>query len=251
MLKKYFATKVFKIWSEDFIDESTGEVVPVERRELLFDKGTLIDADVLVKLEFSMAADGIKEVEVTNQKRIAFERENTYIYPWIVQVEMDRKKHKFILYATGINNASEIIRDYLELNYSGGFSITMIKEHDSCIILADTLVEVSVNKELEDNDQGDSEQDISRKFFAIDTKIIYDDETETLQSFIVNAIDIDRSMLVISHYVNTKEAEYCAQQKKRNIKCTKREIHIGIDKAVPMPIGRFVPQEFSSAYYNN
>ncbi|WP_255347654.1 hypothetical protein [Bacteroides sp. 14(A)] len=34
-----------------------------------FERGTLIDQDLLAKIRFSMEADGIKEVEVSNQNR--------------------------------------------------------------------------------------------------------------------------------------------------------------------------------------
>ena len=52
----------------------------IERNEILFDRGTLIDQDTLAKIRFSMEADGIKEVEVSNQNRLAFEkREQCFI----------------------------------------------------------------------------------------------------------------------------------------------------------------------------
>lgn len=65
MLGKYLAKNVVKKWTEDFKDEDTGEIVSVERSEILFDSGTEITQDVLVKLRFSMDADGIETVCVT------------------------------------------------------------------------------------------------------------------------------------------------------------------------------------------
>ncbi len=77
----YLAKRVLKTWEESFIDEDTGETVTIERNEILFDRGTLIDQDTLAKIRFSMEADGIKEVEVSNQNRLAFENENKFLYP--------------------------------------------------------------------------------------------------------------------------------------------------------------------------
>lgn len=47
MLNKYLVQRVLKTWTEDFIDEDTNEVVSIERNELLFQRGILIDQDVL------------------------------------------------------------------------------------------------------------------------------------------------------------------------------------------------------------
>ena len=66
MLNMYLAKRVLKTWEESFIDEDTGETVTIERNEILFDRGTLIDQDTLAKIRFSMEADGIKEVEVSS-----------------------------------------------------------------------------------------------------------------------------------------------------------------------------------------
>ena len=65
MLNMYLAKHVLKTWEESFIDEDTGETVTIERNEILFDRGTLIDQDTLAKLRFSMEADGIKSATRT------------------------------------------------------------------------------------------------------------------------------------------------------------------------------------------
>lgn len=65
MLGKYLARPVVKKWIEDFKDEETDEIVSVERNEVLFNSGTEITQDVLVKLRFYMEADGIETVCVT------------------------------------------------------------------------------------------------------------------------------------------------------------------------------------------
>ena len=149
MLNMYLAKRVLKTWTEDFVDESTGKVVSIERNEVLFERGTLIDQDVLTQIRFCMEADGIKEVEVSNQKRMAFENENKCLYPYIAQAQIGDKKYKFFLYATGLDNVIAILKDYIELNYQSGFTLTMAKEFDSCIILTDNLKERKVDSASE------------------------------------------------------------------------------------------------------
>ena len=145
MLNMYLAKRVLKTWEESFIDEDTGETVNIERNEVLFDRGSLIDQDLLAKIRFSMEADGIKEVEVSSQKRLAFENENKFLYPYLAQAQIGDKKYKFLLYATGLENVCLILRDYIELNYQSGFTLTMAKEFDSCVILTDNLKERKVD----------------------------------------------------------------------------------------------------------
>ena len=270
MLNMYLAKRVLKTWEESFIDEDTGETVNIERNEILFDRGTLIDQDTLAKIRFSMEADGIKEVEVSNQNRLAFENENKFLYPYLAQAQISDKKYKFLLYATGLENACLILKDYIELNYQFGFTLTMIKEFDSCVILTDNLKERKVDDaslaylkneitmaeyvdkmddETEDSDEESKPNE--KKFYQIETKIIFTDgenEDERVQTFVVNTFNVDRAMMLITHYLKNKEEECEIQAKEKGHEFRKREIHTAIESAKPIPVGRFIPREFSMAY---
>ena len=70
MLNKYLARPVVKKCTEEFKDAETGEVVSVERSELLFRRGTKINQDVLAKLRFSMDAENIESVWVIERPQI-------------------------------------------------------------------------------------------------------------------------------------------------------------------------------------
>jgi len=261
--------RVLKTWEESFIDEDTGETVTIERNEILFDRGTLIDQDILAKIRFSMEADGIREVEVSNQNRLAFENENNVLYPHIAQAEIGGKKSKFLLYATGLENACLILKDYIELNYLFGFTLTMVKEFDSCVILTDTLKERKVDdasiaylkeeitteeyldKMDEENQEDEESKPDERKFYQIETKITFmngENEDERVQTFVVNTFNVDRAMMLITHYLKNKEEECEKQAKEKGHEFRKREIHTAIESAKPIPVGRFIPKEFSMAY---
>lgn len=268
MLNMYLAKRVLKTWEESFIDEDTGETVTIERNEILFDRGTLIDQDTLVKIRFSMEADGIKEVEVSNQKRLAFENENKFLYPYLAQAQICDKKYKFLLYATGLENVCLILKDYIELNYQSGFTLTMAKEFDSCIILTDNLKErkvddasiaylkeeITTEEYLDKMDEEDDEEESKpdeKKFYQIETKITFTDgenEDERVQTFVVNTFNVDRAMMLITHYLKNKEEECEKQAKEKGHEFKKREVHTAIESAKPIPVGRFIPKEFSMAY---
>ena len=270
MLNMYLAKRVLKTWEESFIDEDTGETVTIERNEILFDRGTLIDQDTLAKIRFSMEADDIKEVEVSNQNRLAFENENKFLYPYLAQAQISDKKYKFLLYATGLENACLILKDYIELNYQFGFTLTMIKEFDSCVILTDNLKERKVDDtslaylkneitmaeyvdkmDDETEDSGEESKPNEKKFYQIETKITFTDgenEDERVQTFVVNTFNVDRAMMLITHYLKNKEEECEIQAKEKGHEFRKREIHTAIESAKPIPVGRFIPKEFSMAY---
>lgn len=265
MLNMYLAKDVYKTWNENFIDEATQETITIERNELLFTRGTLIDQDTLAQIRFSMEADGIKEVEVSNQKRMAFENENKCLYPYIAQAQINDKKYKFLLYATGLENVIAILKDYIELNYQSGFTLTMAKEFDSCIILTDNLKErkvdsvseaylkdkISSEEYLDAIDTEDTEEESKpneKKFYQIETKVTFDDEEERTQTFVVHTFNVDRAMMLISHWLKNKEEEYEKQAKENGHEYEKKDIHTSIESAKPIPVGRFIPREFSMAY---
>ena len=256
MLNMYLAKGVYKTWNEDFIDEDTQEKITIERNELLFTRGTLIDQDTLAQIRFSMEADGVKEVEVSNQKRMAFENENKSLYPYIAQAQIDDRKYKFLLYATGLENVIAILKDYIELNYQSGFTLTMAKEFDSCIILTDNLKERKVDNSSEEyldtmnSEEVDEEESKpnEKKFYQIETKVTFDDEEERTQTFVVQTFNVDRAMMLISHWLKNKEEEYERQSKEKGHEYEKKDIRTSIESAKPIPVGRFIPREFSMAY---
>ena len=92
MLNKYLTRHVCKTWKEDFIDEDTQEAVTIERNEVLFQRGTLIDQDVLAKIRFCYDAGDIKgDIEVSNQKRLGFEILNECLYPYLAQFALMKR----------------------------------------------------------------------------------------------------------------------------------------------------------------
>ena len=67
MYGKYLYEAAVKTWTEDFIDNDTKEIVSVERTEVIMERGTYIDQDVLQQLTFSIQANEIEKVKVCNE----------------------------------------------------------------------------------------------------------------------------------------------------------------------------------------
>lgn len=70
MLGKYLYEPAVKKWTEDFLDDNTKELVSVERTEIIMQRGTYIDQDVLQQLTFSIQANEIEKVKVCNEVMI-------------------------------------------------------------------------------------------------------------------------------------------------------------------------------------
>ena len=49
MMGKFLSGNLVRKWSENFIDEDTGEVATIERSEMIASMGALIDGDVIAK----------------------------------------------------------------------------------------------------------------------------------------------------------------------------------------------------------
>ena len=258
MLNMYLAKRVLKGWIEDFVDEDTGEVVSIERNEVLFERGDLIDQDRLAQIRFFMEAGDVKEVEVSNQKRIAHEEKSIYLHPYIAQVEIKDKKHKFLFYASTIDAALLILKDYIELNYSYGFTVIMVKEFDTCTILTDTLKERKIDtlpidfEEPEDEEKDeceDEEKPDEKKFYQIESRVVFGNAgRESTCTFVVHTFNVDRAMMLITDYLKKQQDEREEEAKKAGREYDKEEIHAMVESAKPIPVGRFIPKEFSMAY---
>ena len=270
MLNMYIAEKVVKTWKEDFIDQDNGEVVTVERSEPLYVKGTLINQDVLAKIKFDIASGDIKEpIWITNQNREGYEYKNTFMQPWLAKAEIGDKNVKFLLYAQGVDNAMTILRDYIELNYKGGFVITEVKEFDDCVILEDTLSDrmseddisiaylrgeidldayVTATRNATNENAAPSKD---KKYYQLEFKIKSQDtdgEYESTGTFVVNTFDTERAMVVVKAYLKMQDEQRAETAKKEGREHKAKTFSLLIEKAAPIPVGCFIPLEFSQVY---
>lgn len=273
MLNMYLAERVVKKWFEDFVDQDSGEVVSVERTEKLFERGLLIDQDLLVKIQFSIQAGEITEpIEVTNQHRSAHEFMRGSFCLWTAKAEFQgSKKKKFLLYGQNIEQVIDILRDYIELNFEGAFFITNIKDFKNYIILDDTLSyplsEDDINTaylrgeiDLETyvnalhngaQDEDKPSQENQKKYYSLSLAIKYhtfDGEGEYYDDFLVHTFDSERTLLVIKAYLKMRDEEEAQRCKSAGNEFIPRTYNLSIEKLTPLNVGYVIPQEFSLAY---
>ena len=175
IIGKYLAANVLRTWNEDFVDDETGEVVTIERNEILFERGKYIDNDLATEINFYLQSNDVKEVEVSNQRRLAYENKRTSLYPFKISATIGGKRHNFILQAQNIVKAYEVATDYIELNFTQPFDIVGIKLMDRVIILNDRLrkhveAQEGANEEGEESNDGE-EQRNDTKYYMVDLGI--------------------------------------------------------------------------------
>ena len=124
---KYLAESAVKTWTEDFVDEDTGETVPVERHEVIFDRGTYIDESLLPKIMFSIQSEELKTVKVCDKKPLA-KRHNMQVRRYIVK--LSDGLHNCNVYTTRAKtpeDAAQMVCDYYTIyglpTLSGNFSV--------------------------------------------------------------------------------------------------------------------------------
>lgn len=253
MFGKFLSKRVLKTWKEDFVDESSGEVVTIERNEVLFEKGKYIDNDLLTQINFCIQCGEVQNVEVSNQRRLATLNKRSSLWPFKINATIGGKNYALILQAQNITKAIEVATDYIELNYTSGFDIAGVKALKSFIILNDRFkkkitdsatpeeIAESWGNEEESNDGEEKREDT--KYYKIEAEVkISSDENEEPEAypydFLVKTKDVDTAKIVITSWINNKFKE----------KGEDRTTEISILSATPFPCNSIIDKEFCIAY---
>lgn len=280
MLGKWVARRALKTWTEDFIDETTGKTVSVERNDVLLERGTYISQDVLCTINFMMQEGSLKEVEVSNQNRQGTLLENRSIFPYKAVAKIGGKRKTFLLYANSIANALLILVDYIELHCKGGFEITDIKEMEFCVVIIDRLrsaetrkyeldtaylkgeismedfVEATADNITEGNPDAEDISDDkkgTKKFYQIGAHVVLHDDKEgdieEDHTFIVQTISAVRANMLIEKWLRDKQEERFRESLRHPERTfIKYQINSFIEESKIIPIGCFIPVDFSQVY---
>lgn len=280
MLGKWVARRALRTWIEEFVDKDTNESTSIERSEVLLERGTYIDQDVLSSINFMLQEGSLKEVEVSNQNRQGILFENHTMLPYKAVAKIDGKRVSFLLYANSISKALTILVDYIELNYRGGFEIIDIKEMEYCVVIIDRLKsadarkydldiaymnnEISIEDFVEstcdnivdgnpdDAGDGDAKKE-NKKFYQIGAHVILrndkDGDVEEDHTFIVQTVSAVRANMLIEKWLRDKqEKRYQESLKHPERTFVKYQINSFIEESKIIPIGCFIPVDFSNVY---
>ena len=226
MIGMYIAEPVKKIWKESFVDTDTGETAEIERFESLFNRGTYITNEKLTEINFYLQTGEIQEITVSNQKREGiYGVSGSSIY--IATVRVNNKNRKVLLYATDIEMAVAILKDYFEQKVSKIFYILGVKGFDWATVLRDTL-------------EKDADEGMVYSYYQIKIKAYFiENKTDYWMDYIVHTSDTNKAISLISKDI-----------------CTRREASISdfevmIEELKELPVSDIIDFDFCSQYANN
>lgn len=220
----YLAKRLLRTWSEDFVDEDTGAVVAIERNEIIFEKGTLLDHDNLSQVNFLLQSGDITEVEVSDIKRECTLHQR-FTSLWSISIDLSGKGKTIYLYANSITIALEIATDYAEQTYKGYYSIKGAKE----IGFGNLLTDLETHEE--------DEEYVDKDIYKIEIEITQDEEPSN-STFILKASDAEDAKSKIGDFITAMRI----RQKE------KVDFELKIISAKTIPCHFIVDPEFCKKY---
>ena len=154
MFGKYAAENINHVWKEDFVDEDKGEVVTMERKQLIFERGTYFDNRNIDSVRFHFEAGEFSQALVSNQCRIGNEIDHWGLQTYKVKVSINGKNNVIVCQARSLTMAHAIVKDWCELHLDKAFLIVSIAELSTGTILNAALKkreDASANESAEDS----------------------------------------------------------------------------------------------------
>lgn len=210
MVGFYLAEPLQKTWHEDFIDSDTGEVVSINRCELIMRRGEYISPEQAESISFYIQSGDITTpIKLTNQRRQAEEYNTASLKPYKVSATINSKRHKFILEAQTVELAMEVARDWIELNYKGDFTITGANALSNVILLNSNMERFNDKGETEEIiGTGEADGETTRYYMAEAEVIVSyfgeEDTDEHKFTFIVKTLDVDTAKAAATAWITAK-----------------------------------------------
>ena len=220
MKGKFLAERLLRVWNEDFADEDTGEVVSIERSEVIFEKGIQLESHQLSEINFLLQSGDIKTVLVSDQQR-GCNLVNGTPSVWVANIQLNGKKKNIYLYANSLKIATDISIDYIEQKYFGNFRFLGIKELDYSNLIP-----------LDMKDEDASEEN---DYYKMEVEVTYENEEPSSQTYIVNSSNAEIGKVLISDFISIRN------KAKEEIK----PFNITIISAKTIPCNDIVDYEFS------
>ena len=245
MLHKYLPKHVLRTWHEDFRDEDTGEIITIERNEVIVESGE-ITQDKLQQIQFAIQAGDIEDVEVSAEDVRPMSIQTAgYLIPYSLELErwsMDIVKDHYVCYARDIPEAMKIACEFGQMyrGFSGDVKVNrvvrmdarMVPDNHQCIPEADR-----------------KPADERKDYFKVTVRHDYIDGNLKQKHFdthyIIAAKDVGEAKDRIALLLEIQKAE---AEKRDGVKTDDRDSHDTIRKAQPFEVDCIVPMEFSKLY---
>lgn len=240
MIGKYLVHAAEKTWTEDFIDEDSGEVVSIERHEVLVTCG-YIDKEKLQEIMFAIQSGDIEDVEVcednvSDMKIYTPDWMNTYN----VELRHNNQTEKYVVCAQTIPQAIVIACEFGQLHrgMTGYVSISKV-------------IRLDVNVVPDDHQCIPEDERIPaqypKEYFKVTVRDGWNDELggehREDTNFIITANDVGEAKERIARMIEINRA---IQEKKGEH--IDKSLVTTIRKALPFKVDCVVPMEYSELY---
>ena len=227
---KYLAENAVKTWTENYVDQDTGETVSIERYEVIFDRGTYIDESLLPKIMFSIQSEELKTVKVCENMPLA-KRHNMQVRRYIVK--LSDGLHNCNVYTTRAKtpeDAAQMVCDFYTIyglpTLSGNFSVI-----DSAATGLQLLYKEDLGKAYWEDLYNISHADIERRvnnaqkilpppyqlerFFKVNV-CIWDEGEDKYEkitcNYIVPALVLSDAERLVKDYLEEKDSRSCRER---------------------------------------
>ena len=241
MLGKYMTGRILRTWTEKFIDEDTGEEVPVQRSEVVMEyKDEPLNRDDISQLTFYLQSGEIKGVDVADVPIRFIKPEKSHLYlPFSVQFMFGIDKFTYFCYASNLEDAIKICMDfgvmYRHVSDFTPLKVSMI----SAALVQDTDPCIPENEQIENPMTPD------KTYYKVTARLTYIEGSEVEtddRDFIVNANDVGEAKTRMARYVRKFWKDMLEGVDNKNNSYT-------IRKAAPITADAVVPLKFSALYY--
>jgi hypothetical protein len=245
MLGKYLPDNVIKKWMEDFTDEDTGDVVSIERSEVIVNRG-YISQDVLQQIMFAIQAGDIEDVEVceddVNEMKLNVPKYSTVYNVELSGVCTDLTGEHFVTHAQTIPQAIRIAAEFGQM-YRGYFG--MVKA-TRCVTV-DAVIVPDDHQCIPEAERQPAE--MRKDYFRVTVRAEWVEDMKYKKldtNYIIAANDVGQAKERIARLMDIKRAE-----QERKGEAIDNSITRTIRKAVPFDVDCIVPREFSDMYIEN
>lgn len=234
MLGKYLPKRVVKKWVDDYRDDDTGEVVSIERKEVLMERG-LITNEKVSELLFYIQAGDIDEVEVCERDVSELELlvpNGMNVYKVVLYVCMD--KYVCVVHAQTVMQAAKIAWEYGQM-YRGlnGYVTVHEVKRMSCYIIPDDHPCIPVYYS--------ESQVVSYLQVQVRTRWIEGEKMNKSDAdYIVASQEVGEAKSLVESVLAYED------EKNKREKLDGEEVFIR--KAIPFSVDYIVPREYSELY---
>lgn len=245
MLGKYMPKHALKTWTEDFIDEDTGDVVSIERSQIVVERG-YISEEKLQEIQFAIQSGDISDVEVSEddvQDMTLYTPK--YVTNFMVEIPIYSAgtitKNHFAVRAQTIPQAIQIAAEFGQMyrGFDGFIRATRVVTIDANIVPDDHACIPEADR---------TPADERKDYFKVQVRTEWVEDGKLKKSdtyYIVAAKDVGQAKERIALLLDILKAE---REKEDGFR-VEDERRTTIRKALPFEVDCIVPKEFSDMFY--